>query len=140
MAINPSLAGTGRPYAVIQGRVEGTTLKIQGKGPNTNRSYGISITVPIPADLSKWMAGIKATYKSLAGTDARYFAMQSAVVDKDTVRVQVSGNKLNRSYGAVFSVKNSSLVQFVTAALEEAAKKAATPKVEATTPAVVNLL
>lgn len=120
MATTPSLAGTGRPYAVIQGRVGGTTLKIQGKGPETNRPYGISLVVPIPADLAKWMAGIKATYKSLAaGSSARYFAMQSAVVDEDTVRVQVAGSKLNRSYGTVFTIKNSELRSFVNAAIEE---------------------
>lgn len=113
-----SLAGTGRPYVPIQGRVSDTTLKIQGSGPATNRSYGLSITVTIPANLAKWMRETKAAIKSLAGTNARYFAMQSAIVDEDTVRVQVAGSKLNRSYGAVFSVKNSELRQFVDAAFK----------------------
>ena len=42
--------------------------------------------------------------------------MQAAELDYDdgTVRVQVAGDvKLNRSYGAVFSVRNEKLVAFV---------------------------
>lgn len=118
METNASLAGTGRRYAVIQGRVEGGSLKIQGAGPEVNRGYGLSIVVPIPADLSAWMKGINPTIKSLANSNARYFAMQSAELDEGKVRVQVAGTKLNRSYGAVFSVANDELAEFTSAVLD----------------------
>lgn len=116
-----SLAGTGRKYAVIQGRVEGGTLKIQGHGPSVNRDYGLSITVPIPGEMASWMKGIKADIKSLASSSsARYFPMQSAEMDEgeNKVRVQVAGSKLNRSYGAVFSVANTDLATFTTLVLD----------------------
>ena len=115
-----SLAGTGRDYAVIQGRVDGTQLKIQGAGPEVNRGYGLSIIVPIPAELATWMSGIKATIKSLANSGQRYFAMQAAELDYSDfkVRVQVAGTKLNRSYGAVFSVADEGLADFVSQVLE----------------------
>ena len=126
MSTNSSLAGTGRDYAVIQGRVDsnhgtsGYHLKIQGAGPYVNRGYGLSIVVPVPTELATWMGGIKATISSLANTNALYFAMQAAELDEGKVRVQVAGTKLNRSYGAVFSVANDELASFVEQVLAEA--------------------
>lgn len=121
MTIVSSLAGTGRDYVSIQGRVEGAALKIQGAGPMINRDYGISIVVPIPADLAKWMKGINATLPSLAHSNQRYFPMQAAELDFEAakVRVQVAGAKLNRSYGAVFSIANGELAEFVDQSLAE---------------------
>ena len=124
MSTVSSLAGTGRDYAVIQGRVDGTQLKIQGAGTAVNRDYGLSIVVPIPSELATWMGGIKATIPSLAASNAFYFAMQAAELDEGKVRVQVAGTKLNRSYGAVFSVANGELADFVSQVLAAAEDEA----------------
>ena len=121
MSIVSSLAGTGRAYVVLQGRISDGQLKIQGAGPNVNRGYGISIVVPVPSDLAQWMKGLTASIPSLAASNQRYFAMQAAELDFDAgkVRVQVAGSKLNRKYGAVFSVTNDELASFVEQSLVE---------------------
>lgn len=121
MSTVKSLAGTDRDYVSIQGRVDGVQLKIQGAGPEVNRDYGVSIVVPIPTDLANWMKGINATLSSMAHTSQRYFPMQAAELDfvAEKVRVQVAGSKLNRSYGAVFSIANLDLANFVEQALAE---------------------
>lgn len=121
MSTVSSLAGTGRDYVAIQGRVEGNQLKIQGSGPAINRDYGLSIVVSIPAELANWMKGLPVSIKSLAHTEQRYFSMQAAELDFEAgkVRVQVSGPKLNRAYGAVFSVADGELADFVERVLAE---------------------
>ena len=121
---SPSLAGTGRPYVNIQFRAFGNNIKVQGRGPSANRDYGVSTTVAVPSELSKWAAASAAPLKSLAGTEEHYIPAQAAILDDHQVRVQVKGAKMNRSYGAVFAVRDADLHQFVAQALAAASAQA----------------
>ena len=113
-----SLATNKNDYVGLQIRVDGSGLRIQGSGPNINRSYGVAVGVSAPPQIVEWFGNQDAGLTSLANTQERYVAVQAAVRG-DAVHFQVKGSKLNRDYGAAFSIDTSEeLKAFVEAAYD----------------------
>lgn len=99
--MTPSLAG--RAYVAMQGAVRYGRFHVQGKGPEANRSYGISADLPVDYTLLSWLQDLNAALPSLAGSERKYFPIQG-VVNGDTIHIQIAGPELNRDYGAVIDI------------------------------------
>jgi hypothetical protein len=110
--------GTDRQWVVMQARQNGSSLRIQGPGHESD--------FPVPDALATWWKGLEHSRPSLAGTSAVYAPLEITVEDSDEgkVCIQVPGPKLNRDFGAMFKVKHPSLCEWVRARLAKMEGKA----------------
>lgn len=127
--MNTSFASHMTDYVALQGIVNGNSLHVQGIGPSVNRDYGLAVDLTAPADLITWVKGLPRTELSGTGSKNRYAPMQAAIRG-EKVHFQVSGDSLNRSYGAAFDVTNPSLVTFIQAVHAKATEEAAQAQAE----------
>lgn len=103
--LNKSFTGSKVNYVVLQARVSGDTLHIQGSGKEINRSYGVAQNVPLVkfgAD-TDWLDTLDTNNDSLAGTNKKYFEFQ-AKIQSDTLHIQIPGPEFNRDYGLSMNV------------------------------------
>jgi hypothetical protein len=99
-----SLAGTDKSYAVLQVRMKGGRLHVQGRGVAVNRDYGVAVEVDVPLKLATWIDGQHHTEPSLAGTGMKYVPCQVRLRNS-VAHFQIPGGEYNRDYGAAFDVE-----------------------------------
>lgn len=129
-----SLATSTTDYVQIQARRESdNSLHIQGKGPETNRKYGVAVSVSCPANLAAWFLNQKSTPKNSSlhkGSDAQYLPAQ-ATIRGNSVHIQVKGSNFNRAYGAAFNIDNNGDLRSFVAAAQQEVKTQAEAEAEA---------
>ena len=116
------IEGSDLRYIAMQGylRHDQETLHLQGKGPEINRTYGISHDIPfneVFASLRKWMDTIPKGYHSLANTEKMYFLLQMRYAKStNALNFQINYTPIyNTPYGGNFSVgvdNHPELMQF----------------------------
>ena len=106
-----SLAGTGKRYVKVQGRLRGDAdLHIQGAGPEVNRSYGVAVDIPksvLSEGLWDWLKGLDTPLGSLHPMSGQAYFVMQVRPEGDSLHFQVEKNlsdKLNRGYGATFDI------------------------------------
>jgi len=107
-----SLAGTGKKYVLMQGKIVENTLHIQVKhDKEINRPYGFAYDIELPADLAEAIDEYAPrVVKSLANTGVDYFLLQAKPVGDGTVHFQIElVEEYNREYGAAFDVEDKYL-------------------------------
>lgn len=112
-----SLAETDTIYVVLQARLEGSRLHVQGAGPKANRDYGVAEDIffsRMSQELRDWFRQwhtekVHFRRKSLSKGSGERYARIHARLNGLRIHFQVYGNSLNRSYGAAFDIPNSML-------------------------------
>ena len=104
-----SLASSEQDYVAVQVRKTYTCiLHVQGKGNNTNRSYGVAGNVKSGEAFASWIATLDAPFSSIAGTGKQYVGAQVALRG-DQLHFQILANPIfqgngKREYGAVLNI------------------------------------
>ena len=110
-----SMAGSETKYVALQARVtKSGKLHFQGIGKEVNRPYGVSFTLKENLgfalkenlDSFNYLQTLKTEYLSKhSGSSKLYFPIQATFYENGTlIHFQITGPKLNRDYGASFSI------------------------------------
>lgn len=116
--LKKSLANTDRNYVVLQARKTlNGFVKIQGKGTEMNRDYGVSAKF-INSDMSEYLGNITPNLKSLAETSKMYSEVQ-AVMNKGYIHFQIAGPAGNRDYGFATEISTNEVTSEVSSFIKE---------------------
>lgn len=112
--VSSLVKGSDFQYLQMQAyiRYDEGTLHIQGKGPETNRAYGVSADISLThlaPNLVKWLGDIPRYYSSMANTDKKYFILQMRYAKSvDMLNFQIKYEPTyNTPYGGHFSISAS---------------------------------
>jgi len=99
--------GSDFDYISVQAYVREEALHIQIRGPEANRTYGLSADIDLDelGSMVNWLDSITKNFPSMAESNKQYFVCQMRyIASKHEINFQVAWDSYNTPYGGMFVV------------------------------------